>query len=298
MSNRDIIVRLKGGLGNQMFQYAAGLALAIRNDAELLIDVTSGFARDRVFQRTFSLNTFPLQAREAGISGQLPFWFEQIGQRYKFVGSPLLRCRPWGTFIGENELRFLHEVVQFRCDKNVWMEGYWQSENYFADCHDAVFKDFTITVSENSNFLRMARMIETCNSVSVGVRLFEELPGIDKSGVGGLVPFSFYESAANRLVDEIGDSTFFVFSTTSANVLDKLNLPGEIFYITPDNGFDGVVNSLWLISRCSHHILSNSSFYWWGAWLGERGNPGTKVIACDLFPNQDTIPSRWAKYGI
>jgi hypothetical protein len=135
--------------------------------------------------------------------------------------------------------------------------------------------------------------VEKRDSVAVGVRLFEEIPGTDKSGVGGLVPLSFYEAAAHRITAHVEVPTFFVFCTDDAAVKGKLKLPGETHYVTHDKGFVGAAQRLWLISRCRHHIVSNSSFYWWGAWLSEYSNPGNTIIACNLFPNPDTIPNRW-----
>jgi Glycosyl transferase family 11 len=296
MSKQQVIVRLKGGLGNQMFQYAAGRALAIRTGMQLTLDITSGFIRDRVYQRTFALGVFPIQMEKASFLAQLPFWFEQEWPKYRTGNLSPIRNRPWGTFLYDPAVRYLDDIARYRPNSHVWMDGHWQNEAYFADCRDVIERELALPRPTEPQFLSMAEVIDSCNSVAVGVRLFEELPGPDKSGVGGLVPFSFYEDAAGQLVSRVKDPTFFVFCTTSAAVEHKLRLPGRIYYITHENGFEGAIQGLWLISRCNHHILSNSSFYWWGAWLAERQRPGNLVIACDLFPNRDTIPTRWERY--
>lgn len=297
MSERSVIVRLKGGLGNQMFQYAAGLALALRNGANLKLDTVSGFARDSVGYRRFSLGEFPIRAGMVGLWKQLPFWFERIWNRNHRDNSCPIRERPWGDFISECRNNFHADVANCQITRNTWMEGYWQSEDYFADCKDIIAQDFALPAPHEFNFVEMANMIDSCNSVAVGARLFEEVPGNDKAGVGGLTPFSFYEDAANRLTNMAHDLTFFVFCTTVAPIRDKFNLPGKVYYITHDNGYAGAIQRLWLLSRCRHHVLSNSSFYWWGAWLAERKNPGNTIIAYDSFPNPDTIPSRWIRFN-
>lgn len=296
MSTRRLIIRLKGGLGNQMFQYAAGRALAVRNGMKLTLDATSGFIRDKIYKRSFSLSVFPIQAEKAGFLGQLPFWLEHTWHKYGSASLSPIVHRPWGTFLYETELRYFDEIASYRSDRHTWMEGYWQSEEYFTDCRDTIGHEFTLPAPIEPQFLSMAETIEACNSVAVGVRLFEEMPGVDQAGVGGVVPFSFYEDAASRLAHRVQDPTFFVFCTTAAPIQGKLRLPGKIYYITHDNGFEGAIQNLWLISRCYHHILSNSSFYWWGAWLAERRHPENVIIACDLFINRDTISARWERY--
>lgn len=294
MGKLRLIVRLKGGLGNQMFQYAAGRALAIRNDMQLILDTNSGFIRDKVYRRTFSLGVFSIHTQKASFFEQLPFWFEQGCQKCRSGSlSPILN-RPWGAFLNETELRYLDEIANYRPHRNAWMEGYWQSEEYFTNCKDIIGHELALPVPREPQFLSIAKTIEACDSVAVGVRLFEEVPGFNKSG---LVPLSFYEDAANLMTDRVKDPTFFIFCTTDAAVRDKLKLPGMIHYVTHDNGYEGTPQRLWLISRCHHHVLSNSSFYWWGAWLAEQKNQGNVIIACDLFQNRDTIPARWIRYA-
>jgi hypothetical protein len=181
-----------------------------------------------------------------------------------------------------------------------WVEGYWQTEKYFADHAPEIGSELMPPTPISENFLSLAREIEASDSVCVGVRLFEEMPGADKSGVGGLVPLSFYQEAAQDLqaMHAAKPCIFFVFCTRLAPIENKLKLPGKVIYVTHDNGYTGQNDRLWLISRCKHHILSNSSFYWWGAWLAERTGRVGEIMAADLFPNEDTIPERWQKRSI
>lgn len=298
MRNRRVIVRLKGGLGNQMFQYAAARSLGIRTGAVLVLDVSSGFILDRVFKRAFSLEPLPINYRKAGFFDQLPFLVEQVRRRFGH-NSSLIRKRSWGLFIHEAELIFQPEIQTWRLVGHAWMEGYWQSEAYFSDHADIIASELAVPAPTQASFLKMARTMVECDSVAVGVRLFEEVPGASKGEVGGLVPFGFYEDAASILSAYVKNPVFFVFCTDGKAVRDKLRLPGKIQYVTHDDGFDGATRCLWLISQCKHHILSNSSFYWWGAWMAERNGPSKGVIiASDSFPNKDTIPARWLRLGI
>jgi len=293
MITNKIIVRLKGGLGNQMFQYATGRALALKNDMQLILDTTSGFIRDKVYKRTFALNSFPISTEVATNIQKLPFWIEVGLQKYGFFNSSLIQNRPWGYFIRETKLNYLKELYQYNLNQTAWVEGHWQSEQYFINYNDIIASEFTLPAPQEPLFLDMAEIMKSCNSVAVGVRVFEEMLNEDKSGVGGLVPFSFYENAAIYLTEKVKNPVFFVFCTKSSNVENKLQLPGKIYYITSDNGFNSAVKSLWLMSQCRHHIIANSSFYWWGAWLGEYKNSNSLVIASNLFANINSIPERW-----
>lgn len=284
-----------GGLGNQMFQYAAGRALARRNKAELVLDTKTGFAWDKQFHRQYELDWFPIEARKASVLEQLPFWLERLAHRADRMDFAGIAKRPWGTFLCENASRFVEEAFHEQLH-SLFVTGYWQNEAYFSEVRDLIGKEFRLPPAEKGQFLEMARKMEACNSVAIGVRLFEEVPGVTKAGVGGLVPMSYYGRAVRRLTGT-PNPEFFVFCTSQSAALDELDLPGPVHFITHDNGFEGTIERLWLLSRCSNHVISNSSFYWWGAWLAEFERPETKVAAIDRFPNKATIPMRWVRIG-
>ena len=77
---------------------------------------------------------------------------------------------------------------------------------------------------------------------------------------------------------------FFIFCSHRSSLLDGLRLPGKVTYVTPDDGFEGTIEGLWLMTQCRHHIITNSSFYWWGAWLSSANYPsdGSEVFAAPV----------------
>lgn len=293
MGSKALVVQLKGGLGNQMFQYAAGRALAARNDAQLYVDAVSGFARDKVYRRAFELDALPVATLYAGWMKQAPYWLEKLRDRVIRRSEGTIRKRPWGTLIHESSLVFQEQIIDFSDFRTAWMEGYWQCERYFEDARGLISSELAPPAPKDSRFLDVAHKIDSCNAVAVGVRLFEEVPGASKAGVGGVVPAAFYTQAARRLAQHLPDPVFFVFCTTKSPVVEDLQLPGETLFVTHDNGFEGTLARLWLISRCHHHVLSNSSFYWWGAWLAEQQYADARIIAADTFVNKDCVPARW-----
>ena len=280
-----------GGLGNQMFQYAAARAIAHRNNMNLSLDDHNGFVRDIVYKRIYELYQFPIQAQIN--RAYIPYWIEKARQKIFGQQKNTITKNVFWTTLGENESGFIDAIKDFHIKGNTWMHGYWQSERYFEDIKDIISRELMPEAPEDSRFLEMAKRMESCNSVSLGVRLYEEVPGVTKDGVGGITPMTFFNDGAKRLSTEIENPEFFIFCTTKSPELKKLNLPGKIHLITHENGFNGTLARLWLYTKCKHHIIANSSLYWWGAWLSEIKNSNSVIIASPIFSNKDAIPERW-----
>jgi hypothetical protein len=293
---KTLTVYLSGGLGNQLFQYAAAKSLACRNSSQLCLDTWSGFWNDKTYQRNFSLGCLPHSANIASPLQRVPFWIEKVLQKSSNRSLSIHQKYIFGDMVIETNLRkYLPEIDRIRLNNNAWLWGYWQSEKYFANIKDLIGQEYKIPEPSDSQFLEMARIINSCDSIAVGVRLYEELPKHIYSiyNAGWITDISFYKDAANRLISKLKKPIFFVFSTANIEDLKQINFPGEVYYITPANGFIEAHKCLWLLSQCQHHIVSNSTFYWWGAWLAEYKNPKTRVIVSHCFANEDTVPSRW-----
>ncbi len=284
---------MMGGLGNQMFQYAAARALAARSGSELVLDPWSGFARDIVYKRRYELGSFAVRGRHATKAEGLPFWFERLKLKYSGHQPPPVSERPWGTLLWEPEQRVYPEVLSMTAHRSIWSHGHWQSERYFDEMRAEVGEELTPPEPLDSQFLEMGSQIDSTQAVAIGVRLFEEMPGATKDVVGGLTGEAFYRTAAERLAGSLSHPVFFLFCSTLQPAVRALKLPGPVHYVTGDAGFSSAVDSLWLLSRCRNHIVSNSSFFWWGAWLAERRHADARVLVSNRFPNPGTVPSRW-----
>lgn len=290
---KQITAHLMGGLGNQMFQYAAARAISYRNSAPLFLDSRNGFVRDKVYKRTYELSVFPIQAQIAVAGKTIPYWVEKIRQKLFGTSDKYISKNLFWTTIEETKLNFISNIANYEIDGNTWMHGYWQSEKYFNNVKELIVQELMPPAPSDTKFLELGRLMNSCNSISLGVRLFEEVPGSSKDGVGGLTSMSFFNDSAKRLCEGIDNPVFFIFCTTNSPQLMELSLPGEVHFITHDNGFHGTVARLWLLIQCKHHIIANSSFYWWGAWLSETKNKTARIIASPIFSNSDTIPLRW-----
>jgi hypothetical protein len=246
-----------------------------------------------VYKRSYELGALPIIAAPAGFWKRTPFAIEAVRRKLGRSRPSPISHRLYGSYLQETKAAYLPEVAEHQLDAHGWMWGYWQSERYFSEIAGIISRELTPPTPEKKQFLKMAELMAESVSVAVGVRLFEEVPGASKDGVGGLTPLQFFNAAAAVLAQRVRKPVFFVFCTTPAPQLRQLKLPGEVHVITHENGFEGSVARLWLLTRCRHHILANSSFYWWGAWLRESQCSDAQIIASPLFSNEDTIPERW-----
>lgn len=286
-----LVLKLKGGLGNQMFQYAAALGIASRRGLDLVLDTRSGFARDRVYKRHFSLGHFGLRARRASSVEEAAFLFEDAIRSTVGSRGDTTLPRPWGAYRREDTYRYHSDLTRDPDRRSLWLDGYWQCESYFSHVARQVLGAFELSTPTDARFSVTADEVRRENAVAVGVRLYEEAP----AGSHDRVPFEYYERVAAQLSRDIKNPVFYVFCTVRDPIRGRLALPGPIRYVTHDDGYIGEAARLWLLTQFRYHILSNSSFYWWGAWLAEMQREDAVVIASDNFPNPDTIPDRWLR---
>jgi hypothetical protein len=296
-----ITVEIVGGLGNQMFQYAAALALARRNNAPLQIDA-SGYRLYRM--RSFQLDKLSIPAE------YLP----------KDHTEPLLPARPSPTLdLAERVLRGLGRTVRlprkgvyrephFHVDRRFFqlkppiaLHGYFQSERYFGSVPDELRRHFRPASPLAPEAARVAEMIERAPApISVHVRRGDYVTAPDVARVHGALDAAYYRRAIDILATRRDENfTVFLFSDEPDAAADLLGfLPADKLVAVradPARPWDGMA----LMARCRHHVVANSSFSWWGAWLDPK--PEKMVVAprawftpevlrsnntCDLYPQQ------------
>ncbi len=282
-----------------MFQYATARSMSLDNNMQLHIDISSGFKRDKFYKRKYELSGFPIIADVATFYESIPFWLHRIKRRLSEKDEPLIQNYTYGLFISENRLAYLPELNQLDYRRDIWLRGYWQSPEYFKKNKIQVSNELMPTSSGEEIYKVASQSIKSAESVALGIRLYEEsvFPNLHSKN-GEMKSAEKINTAIKRIRDQIPDCRFFVFCTHRAKFLEKLMLPSDTIFLTGDEGYIDSKECLRLISLCKHHIFTNSTFYWWGAWLSSINYPhdNRMIIASDNFVNSDILCPEWERF--
>jgi hypothetical protein len=294
-----LFVYLSGGLGNQLFQYATARALSIHYEMELVVDDWSGFVRDYAYKREYELDNFSIKARKTTLMEKLPIWIYLFTYRkHRRVGS-LFKKHWFGSFLTEMYRDFQPIFDIERKKNNIWLVGYWQSPKYFMNYSEVLRYELMPPVPKIEKFVDLGEQMFNGESVAVGVRLYEESSDPSAHAKDGRVKtleeIRLVIDTMNKLLP---NSKFYVFCTHRSSLLDKIGLPVNSVFVTHDDGYEGTIERLWLLSRCKHHIITNSSFYWWGAWLSGyvHNTNSQKIYAANNFVNDDCLMENWETF--
>lgn len=284
-----------------MFQYAAARALALRTGAELVLDSWSGFVRDHQYQRHFELHLLPIHARVATALERAPIWLFRAHNKIHGQDRSVIQERLYGNFLVETELRFFKDVAHYHQTASAWLVGYWQSPLYFQDYTDTLLSELMPPPPAQGHFLDLGRTLRETDSVALGIRLYEESVNPAAHAKDGQIKtVAEVNAAISRLRALRPNANFFVFCTHRSPILAELNLPDTTMFVTHDDGYGGSIEVLWLLTQCKHHIFTNSSYYWWGAWLSSGLHSATHepqhIFAADNFINQDGLCSTWQRF--
>lgn len=294
---KKIYLYLSGGLGNQLFQYAAAKNLAIINDADLLIDSLSGFVTDFKDFRKFSLNKKKLK-NVIFKNNILIFWFYRIYKKF-FKIDKLFSNFFFCDFVNEILINYYDEnIKKIKINKKLFLFGYFQSDKYFFENKNSIIEELFPAASNKKIFIEMKDNILASNSVALGLRFYETYSKDILYKFGGVTPLDFYKDAISAMLKKVPSPTFYIFSTKLNNVENFLLNFNEIkkrkFYIiTEDNGFEDANDNLWLMSHCVNHIISNSTLYWWGAFFSSTRYKKQIIISAENFVNKDTCLDSW-----
>lgn len=281
-----IITHIIGGLGNQMFQYAAGRYLADLHNTELKLDVT-GF--DDYKLRNLDLFNFAVRATiasEEEIAGLKPS--HNLEKAFQYL-------RPKGSRTYYREKHFYFDEDFYKLGGNVYLKGYCQSEKYFVPLKENIRQDFTFKSETIADVKEYAANLRTQNSVSVHIRRGDISKEAKSLIYHGVLPIDYYQKAIQLIQSKLPNPVFYFFSDDIKWVKENLPVPGAVYVsgeITKNH-----IEDLYLMSQCRHNIIANSSFSWWGAWLND--NPEKIVIAPQKWFNkgpkdtQDLIPEGW-----
>lgn len=293
-THRSVTARIFGGLGNQLFMYAFARRLSLDNSAELVLDTTSGFVRDP-FRRNCQLAHFHVAGRiaspEESFTGSLGV-VRRAALRHVNRWLPLRKR--W--YIQERMQRFDPAVAGFRPPHSVYVEGYWQCAEYVEPITNVLREDLAFRWRPSEDLRRLAGALEETDSVCVHVRRY--LPPSTSAHISpGELSASYYDRAM-ALVREAHPRAVFRVFTESPNcpTVTHLLSRGCSLMAAPDSP-DRDIADFWLMTRCRHFVVANSTYSWWAAWLGER--PGKLVVAMNAdsrtINTGFTTPAAWTR---
>ena len=285
-----IISRLIGGLGNQMFQYAAGRSLAVANNCELKLDI-SGF-ENYTLHNGYELDVFNIKAGIAN-SKEVSRLVSTQSRLMRFIYKKLRLKR--NTHLLENGFAFNSNF--FDVKPPIYIDGYWQSYKYFESIEPQLRQEFSLKSPLSELNLKISKKISSVNAVSVHVRRGDYVSNKQTNSVHGVCSLDYYRAAIQSIIGRVENPVFFIFSDDIAWVKDNLTFSSHSVFVDHNTGKQSY-NDMYLMSLCQHHIIANSSFSWWGAWLGS--NVKKIVIAPKQWFTNDTvtddlIPKSWLR---
>ncbi|EMB15254.1 alpha-1,2-fucosyltransferase [Rhodopirellula europaea] len=283
-SDRACTISISGGLGNQMLQYAAGRALSIHHDCPLQLDLKFYSSKRH---RSYELDAFPIQAQR----WIKPSFFSQVLDKIQ----------------GESKSAPTYEEQSKRFDRAFFdielparIRGYFFSEKYFLPYADQIRTELTPPVPLDQPARDMAQRLSEGMSTSLHVRRGDYVSNANARQRFWSCTSEYFEAAIEQMP---ADSTVFVFSDDiewakqnirssrpTVYVNDELKLAGS-----PETG----LRDLWLMTHAKSHIIANSSFSWWGAWLS--GSEANLTIAPKKWFNDpeiddsDIVPTSWRR---
>ena len=285
-----IVIKICGGIGNQMFQYALYTTFKEQGkEVYLDIDGLDSFIENhgwsdifKVFELSYDIVK---DSDKVILYDNAQDWISRI--RRKILGRKK-------THIIENrEGNFQLEILS---SKEAYLEGYWQSEKYFEENKDKIKYLYRFKTEPSNNCKAMMKQIgEVSGSVSIHVRRGDYLQGINNNIYGGICNESYYRSAIKLFKQRVENPTFFCFSNDIEFCKEKFR--NEDFIFVDCNDEYNAWMDMMLMSMCKHNIIANSSFSWWGAWL--NSNQEKMVVAPRTWLNtkemKDICPDNWIR---
>lgn len=295
-----IVVRITGGLGNQLFQYALGRRLSLERGEPLKLDA-SDF--EKYTLRRFTLDRLSLQPVLASeqevrtLTHAAPHFPENIIPR-KWIPRALRRRRQDGPHHCRELNYSTFDPQVLATPSPTYLHGYWQSECYFNSIPEVIRREFKVHRPLLERNEEMARIIAACESVSLHVRRGDYASDPQALATLGLCTLQYYATAVAHMLDVLAHPRFFVFSDDPSWAAEHLSLPGASVFVD-HNDADSDYEDLRLMGLCRHHIIANSSFSWWGAWLNPDPNKivvaPRRWMADPTHPCPDVCPPDWRR---
>lgn len=277
MSNSErgvIVVRILGGLGNQMFQYACGRAAALRCRGRLLLDIS---AFERYKQHRYGLDDLSISAKSAPRRLQTSSTIQAGLHRIGLTKHWQMTLQGFDCIEEDEVLTFEPDILAHH--SKAYFAGYWQDETYFTDAADVIRSEFQLCQPDSAPSAREMTKNDA-PLVSLHIRRGDYVQNPIANSVHGVLGLDYYHKAIEFVSNRIGEHfNIVVFSDDIDWARQNLVFKQPLIFIS--GSIRTPHGDLHLMASCDHHIIANSSFSWWGAWL----NPSKEKII--------VTPKRW-----
>ena len=286
-----VIMRIKGGLGNQLFQYASVYALAKRLNQKLVFDPS--FTANMT-ARGYKLPLLQVDTDEVIYTEQLPKKVNRlknlyINKAFRVLNIPKHNC---GKFVYWLETRDEWQPDFFTIQaENLYVDGYFQSEEYFKQYRAELLKQIQPKYEPEDEYLKVLNDIRKCNSVAVHVRRSDFKK--DNCEFHYLLDEAYYKRAIEKIRSSVKNPTFFWFSDDMNWVKEHIGASGDFRFVSIRTEH-GDIDDMMLMKNCKHIITANSTFSWWAAWLNEHED-AIRIVPEKSYGMEGMIPTGWRK---
>lgn len=284
-----VVVRLKGGLGNQMFQYALGFAISKTYQIDLYVDYT--FYRDTMIHGGNTLFEFELKNLGGEYSAFSVFSYIERS----FLKINLFRKMKLNLQY-EPKLLPYHKVSVPEGVKKFFLDGYWQSETYFSKFRNELLLEFILREKLELEDQELIYKFQDENSVSLHIRRGDYITNAKANKIHSVLNKDYYDRALGLVLSKIDNAKVYVFSDDPDWVESNFKLTVPFHVVRSKTKSESV--DLHLMSQCKHNIIANSSYSWWAAWLNTYNE---KIVVApknwfrdDSFDAIDLIPVTWS----
>lgn len=290
------IVKIKGGLGNQLFQYSFAMLLQTMTNENVKIDMSSynnyiddGIRRPRLLKCNISLDIADIEEIQKKRKFQIKNSPLKTGDKIKIMLERALNREYY--FETDRGYRNPKKLLKYS-----YFDGYWQSWRYLEPIEKLIRKELLPNYQLHINTLNLQETMQKENSVFIGIRRGDYL--LDQKHYGSFGE-QYYNDAIEILLKAIDNPVFYIFSNDIKWVKQNLDFRGEKVIYREKEAIVDDFEELQLMSSCHHAIIGNSTFHWWGAWL--INSPDKIIIAPKkwFFDNKsiDIIPPTWIRIG-
>ena len=293
-----VIVKLYGGLGNQMFQYAMARTVALRNGVQLELDLTWFSAPSTTTGRYFGLDKFNVQLCRASDTE-----IERCLALRKILGRDLYEAVipfRFKKYIRTRDFQlFSEKYLKLRGD--LYLEGYWTDERYFAEFPEIIKNEFTLSSELSGNNSMIASSMDVSESVSLHIRRGDYVTDSRFQTIFNICDENYYRRAVDLISERVTKPVFYIFSDDIEWVRENIHIGYDVVYVSEAGGCLPH-EEIHLMGRCKHNIIANSTFSWWGAWL--NSNEEKIVIAPEKWVNNSSgyggqiVPLGWNRISI